>query len=89
MGGKASIYSKKEGLVIEKYKDYPGAGNMNLLGGIIGKKLRATADYAWNGSEFYVTNGYSYVHTFDERFYQVVPPSFPKTDYFKIVSWLE
>ncbi len=85
----ASIYSQKDGLVIEKYKDYPGASNMNLLGGIIGKKLRATAKYAWNGSEYYVTNGYSYVHTFDERVYNVVPPFFPNTKYFKIVSWLE
>jgi len=85
----ASIYSQRDGLVIEKYKDYPGASNMNLLGGVIGKELRATAKYAWNGTNYYVTNGYSYVHNFDERFYDVVPPSFPNTKYFKIISWLE
>ena len=85
----ASIYSQNDGLVIEDYSSYPGASNMNLLGGIIGKKLRATATYGWNGSNYYVTHGYSYVHTFDERFYQDVPPSFPNTEYFKIVSWLE
>ena len=28
----ASIYSQKDGLVIEKYKNYPVASNMNLLG---------------------------------------------------------
>ena len=85
----ASIYSQKDGLVIEKYKKYPGGSNMNLLGGIIGKELRATAKYKWDGSKYVVTNGYSYVHTFDERFYDIVPPSFPNTKYFKIVSWLE
>lgn len=85
----ASIYSQEDGLVIEKYKDYPGAHNMNLHGVVIGKELRATAKYKWDGSIYIVTNGYSYVHTFDERFYDVVPPSFPDTKYFKIVSWLE
>lgn len=85
----ASIYSQKDGLVIEKYKDYPTGHNMNLLGGVIGKELRATAKYKWDGSKYIVTNGYSYVHTFDERFYDIVPPSFPNTKYFKIVSWLE
>ena len=76
-------------MVIEKYKYYPGASNMNLLGGIICKDVKPTAEYGWNGSNYYVTHGYSYVHTFDERFYNVVPPSFPNTKYFKIVSWLE
>ena len=85
----ASIYSQKDGLVIEKYKEYPGASNMNLLGGIIGKDVKPTAKYKWDGEKYIVTNGYSYVHTFDERFYNVVPPSFPNTKYFKIVSWLE
>lgn len=85
----ASIYSQNDGLVIENYQNYPGASNMNLLGGIIGKKLRATATYGWNGQDYYVTHGYSYVHNFDERFYEQVPPFFPKTKYFKIVSWLE
>ena len=55
----ASIYSQKDGLVIEKYKDYPGASNMILLDGIICKELRVTAKYAWNGQNYYVTNGYS------------------------------
>ncbi len=85
----ASIYSQKDGLVIEKYKDYPGANNMYLYGGIIGKDVKATAKYKWDGEKYIVTNGYSYVHTFDERFYSFVPPSFPNTKYFKIVSWLE
>jgi len=61
----ASIYSQNDGLVIENYQNYPGASNMNLLGGIIGKKLRATATYGWNGQDYYVTHGYSYVHDFD------------------------
>jgi hypothetical protein len=56
------MYSQENGLVIEKYKDYPGANNMYLLGGIIGKDVKATAEYGWNGEEHYVTHGYSYAH---------------------------
>lgn len=85
----ASIYSQNDGFVIENYKNYPGASNMNILGGVISKRLEATATYGWNGHDYYVTHGYSYVHVFDQRFYQDVPPFFPKTKYFKIVSWLE
>ena len=85
----ASIYSQNDGLVIERYHDYPTGHNMNLVGGIIGEELRPTATYAWDGTKYIVTHGYSYVHTFDERFYDVVPPSFPNTKYFKIISWLE
>ena len=85
----ASIYSQRDGLIIENYQHYPDARNMNLLGGIIGEKVRATALYKWDGKKYVVTHGYSYVHSFDERFYKIVPPFFPKTKYFKIVSWLE
>ena len=84
-----SIYSQNDGLVIERYYDYPTGHNMNLVGGIIGAELRPTATYAWDGTKYIVTHGYSYVHTFDERFYDVVPPAFPNTKYFKIISWLE
>ena len=85
----ASIYSQKDGLIIERYSDYPSAHNMNIIGGVIGKKVRATADYVWDGSKYVPVRGYSYVHKFDERFNKTVPPFFPKTKYYKVVSWLE
>ncbi|NWF49165.1 MAG: hypothetical protein HXY49_01340 [Ignavibacteriaceae bacterium] len=85
----ASIYSQKDGLVIEKYDQYPGAYKMNLVGGIIGEKVRPTAKYKVIGGIPYPTNGYSYVHKFDTRFYKFVPPYFPKTKYFRVVAWYE
>jgi hypothetical protein len=85
----ASIYSQKDGLIIEKYGDYPTAHNLNIVGGVIGEKVRATATYIWNGSAYVPVHGYSYVHKFDERFNKTVPPFFPKTKYYKVVSWLE
>ncbi len=85
----ASMYSQQDGLVIEDYASYPTANNMNIIGGVIGQQVRATATYAWNGSAYVPTHGYSYVHKFDERFNKTVPPFFPKTKYYKVVTWLE
>jgi hypothetical protein len=85
----ASMYSQQDGLVIEDYASYPTANNMNIIGGVIGQQVRATATYAWNGSAYVPTHGYSYVHKFDERFDKTVPPFFPKTKYYKVVTWLE
>ena len=85
----ASIYSQKDGLVIERYKDYPSAHNMNIIGGVIGERVLATATYVWDGTKYVPTHGYSYVHKFDERFNKVVPPFFPLTDKYRVIAWLE
>ena len=85
----ASIYSQQDGLVIERYADYPSARNMNLIGGVIGQRVLPTAKYVWVGNNLVPTNGYSYVHRFDERFNKVVPPFFPLTDKYRVVAWKE
>jgi hypothetical protein len=41
----ASIYSQNDGLVVENIDGYSTAYHMNLLGGVIGKKIRETARY--------------------------------------------
>ncbi|MCK7524342.1 MAG: hypothetical protein MZV64_45265 [Ignavibacteriales bacterium] len=41
----ASIFSQKDGLVIDRLHDYTTAHKMNLVGGIIGQKVQATATY--------------------------------------------
>jgi hypothetical protein len=85
----SSIFSQKDGLVIEKYADYPTAYKMNLLGGIIGQKVQPTAKYKLIGGKYVPVNGYSYVHNYDERFLKVRPPYFPGTKYFRVVTWYE
>ncbi|MBK7630028.1 MAG: hypothetical protein IPJ23_04875 [Ignavibacteriales bacterium] len=82
----SSIFSQKDGLVIQDYASYPAAYKMNLVGGIIGQNVQATAKYNSSGIP---TNGYSYVHKYDQRFTKVRPPFFPSTKYFRVVSWYE
>ena len=84
-----SMYSARDGIMIERYKDYPGPRIMNLLGGIIGKQVLPTAEYVWDGKKYVVSHGYSYVHKFDERFNTEVPPFFPLTKLYRIVAWQE
>ncbi len=82
----SSIFSQKDGLVIQDYASYPAAYRMNLVGGIIGQNVQATAKYNSSGVP---TNGYSYVHKYDTRFTKVRPPFFPSTKYYRVVSWYE
>lgn len=85
----ASIYAQNAGLVVVDRGSYPTAYKMNLLGGVIGKKVEPTATYIKVGGVWVPDKGYSYVHKFDERFNKVVPPFFPLTDKYRVVSWLE
>lgn len=85
----ASVYSQGDGILIENYQKYPAAYLMNLLGGIIGKRVLPTAEYYWDGKKYVPTNGYSYVHKYDERFNKMVPPFFPLTKFYRIVAWQE
>lgn len=82
----AAIFSQKDGLVIDNYSHYPTAYKMNLVGGIIGETLQATADYDGSGNPIH---GYSYIHRYDTRFEKVRPPYFPSTDHYRIVTWYE
>ena len=82
----ASMFIQKGGLIIENYSSYPTVHNMNILGGVIAHNLNPTASYNAYGNP---TNGYRYVQKFDSRFLNSVPPYFPQTKYFKVISWYE
>ena len=85
----ASIFSQKDGLVIERYNDYTTAHNMNLVGGVIGQKVQPTATYQLISGKYVPIRGYSYVHKYDTRFLKVRPPFFPSTKFYRVVSWYE
>lgn len=85
----ASIFSQKDGLVIDSYSSYSKAYIMNLVGGVIGQKVQPTATYVLKSGKWVPQYGYSYVHKFDKRFIKVRPPYFPGTKYYRVVSWYE
>ncbi|MCK5591779.1 MAG: hypothetical protein KAI72_07470, partial [Candidatus Pacebacteria bacterium] len=65
--------------------DDPSLNRWLILGGIIADDIRFTARYDYYGPY----KGYKFVHTYDERFMTYVPPNFPNTKNFEVVSWLE
>lgn len=76
----ASIFAQDGGLKIDKYGSYTKAYNMNLVGGVIGNYVEPTAEYTWSSKlkKYVPVRGYSYVHTYDDRFNYYAPPYFPK-----------
>jgi len=90
----ASMYSQNRGLIVETsdvntFPEFTQAYKMNILGGVIGKKVEATADYQLIGGVWVPVRGYSYVHKYDERFNKEVPPYFPVTVKLRVVNWYE
>lgn len=59
----------------------------NILGGLIAKDIRVTANY--NSSTTLPINGLRFRHVYDKRFLTEVPPGFPGTGGFEIVGWYE
>lgn len=87
----ASMLSQNGGLKVTNYSFYPAAYKMNIVGGIIGNHVEATATYAWDPikKQYVPKNGYSYVHKYDKRFDINVPPYFPKMRVFSTIAWYE
>jgi hypothetical protein len=56
-----------------------------ILGGVISHDVRVTAHYNSVGPY----EGYKFVHTYDDRFLHSVPPFFPHTKNYEVVSWYE
>ncbi len=64
---------------------HPSLNRWLITGGIIANGIRVTAQYSGSTP----VNGYKFVHRFDERFLSYVPPYFPHTKNYEIVSWYE
>lgn len=82
----ASMYSvggtvgPDDGLVSQSF-----LGSWRITGGIIASDTRVTATYSGSTP----IKGLRFVHKYDDRFMTQVPPFFPKTKYYEIVSWFE
>ncbi len=70
----------EDGLISQSY-----LGRWNILGGLIAKDTRQTATYSGSTP----IKGLKFVHTYDTRFLLSVPPYFPHTQNFEVVSWFE
>ena len=64
-------------------------GKWNILGGLIASTTRVTAQYGYSGGIFVPVRGLKFVHTYDKRFLMYVPPFFPHTENYEVVSWYE
>jgi len=83
----ASIFSLKGGLSVEHYSTVPYCGVIRLTGGLIEYQAQATG--VFNPYTGQITNGFNEYIKFDERFMTSVPPSFPKSSSYEVLSWFE
>ena len=80
----ASIFCAQGGVEMEN-STIPPSGTVYLRGGMIAAKEELLA----KTSSGVITNGYKKHVVFDQRFMLALPPTFPNTGKFEIVSWLE
>ncbi len=82
----ASIYCEDGGFTAENFDTRSVSGNINLIGGIIQQKRGAVSIFNSSGT---VINGFNKNYKYDSRLLRMVPPYYPSTNTFKIISWLE
>lgn len=83
----ATCMSLGGGLTVENYWRIGYQGAIRLTGGLIEKQSQATG--IWDSRLNRVTSGYNSIFRYDTRYMLEVPPSFPSTGSYEIVSWLE
>lgn len=85
----ASIFSRSGGFTAEDYSTRPVSGKIELLGGLIMYQRGAVGTFT--GSPPVIKSGFSKRYRYDDRFLLpgYSPPSFPTTNQFEIISWLE
>ncbi len=81
-----AIYSEDGGFGAEDYDSRPYSGSIILLGGITQGKRAAVGVIGRNGR---VSNGFNKSYNYDKRLRYAVPPNFPSTNSYQIVSWYE
>lgn len=86
----AAIYCEDGGFEAENYKTRPLSGDINLVGGIT-QNIRsgvATGSIDKYG-KINLKTGFNKNYKYDSRLQKLVPPYFPSTNIFKVLSWLE
>ena len=81
----ATIFCRTGGFGAENYNTRPVAGSINLTGGIQQYQRNAVGTYS--GST--VNHGFLKNYRYDERMMTDLPPFYPTTGSYEIVSWYE
>ncbi len=82
----ASIYCEDGGFQADNFDKRAVNGNINLIGGIIQQNRGSVGTYDEKGI---VLTGFRRNYKYDSRLSKMVPPYYPSTNTFKIISWLE
>lgn len=85
----AAIYCESGGFTSENYSTRPVSGSINLIGGITQEKRGIVGKFTTSGGIKSITHGFDKNYKYDNRLQRIVPPYFPSTNTFKIISWLE
>jgi hypothetical protein len=84
----AAIYAQSGGFGAQNYdtRSPSGAGYIYLLGGITQNGRLAVGTLNSNGT---IKTGFSKSYTYDNRLLVDVPPNFPNTGSYEVISWFE
>ncbi|MBK8944849.1 MAG: hypothetical protein IPM32_06190 [Ignavibacteriae bacterium] len=83
----ASIYVENGGFMAEDYESRPVSGYINLIGGVTQKTRQGVGTFNTNSGN--PESGFAKNYRYDNRLQRMVPPYFPSTNTFRILSWLE
>jgi len=82
----ASIFCKDGGFGAENYSTRPVSGTINLTGGIQQYKRNAVGTF---GSGGVINHGFHKNYRYDNRLLTDLPPEYPTTGSYEILSWYE
>jgi hypothetical protein len=82
----AAIYAQSGGFGAQNYSTRANSGYIYLLGGITQNGRLAVGTLNSSGN---LTNGFSKSYTYDNRLLVNVPPNFPSTGSYEVISWFE
>lgn len=83
----ASIFCKNGGFGAENYNSRPPSGTINLRGGI--QMYQRGPVGTFNSSTHEITHGFSKNYRYDNRLLTDLPPMYPTTGSYEVVSWYE
>lgn len=85
----AAIYCQDGSFTVEDYNIGAVRGDINLIGGITQEQRGPVATGRYVRGAVQLTHGFHKNYKYDSRLLKMVPPYFPSTRTFKVISWLE